>query len=95
MLIYQTSRATGPTILVTVGITIRQVTRMFLTVLLKLFMLLFEFKQSFRQISHLIGFSAARLFPGLLSGVEGLSQSVLGAAILLEPTTLCSIMGHK
>ena len=51
--------------------------------LLRLFMLLFEFEQSFRQISHLIGFSAARLLPGLLSGMEGLNQPVLGAAVLL------------
>jgi hypothetical protein len=61
--------------------------------LLRLFVLLFEFKQSFRQISHLTGIPAARLLPGLLSGVEGLNQPVLGAAVLLEPTTLCSILG--
>ena len=68
---------------------------MFLTVLLRLFKLFFKYKQSFHQISHLIGFSAARLFPGLLNGVEGLSQPVLRAAVLLEPTTLCSIVGRE
>jgi hypothetical protein len=56
-------------------------------------MLLFELHQSFCQISHLTGFPAACLLPGLLYGVEGLNQPVLGDAVLLEPTTLCCIMG--
>ena len=58
-------------------------------------MLLFEFKQSFCQISHLIGFSTARLFPGLLNGVKGLNQPVFGAVVLLKPTALCSIVGRE
>jgi hypothetical protein len=69
--------------------------RTFLTMLLRLFVLLFEFKQLFCQISHLTRFPVARLFPGLLSGVEGLNQPVLGAAVLLKPTTLCSIVGRE
>ncbi len=63
--------------------------------LLRLSVLLFEFKQSFRQISHLTEISTTRLLPGLLYGVEGLKQPVLGAAILLKPRTLCSIVGRE
>jgi hypothetical protein len=54
-------------------------------------MLLLELNQSFRQICHLTGFSATCLLPGLLYGVKGLYQPVLGAAVLLEPTTLYGI----
>ena len=58
-------------------------------------MLLLEPNQFFHQISHLTGFPVTCLLPGLLYGVEGLNQIVLGAAVLLEPTTLRGIVGHE
>ncbi len=82
MLIYLQSCATGPTILVTVGITIRRVTSMLLALLLSLFKLLFELSHFLSYISHLTGISATRLFPGLLCGVEGLNRLVLRRAVL-------------
>jgi hypothetical protein len=67
----------------------------FLTVFLRFLMLLFELSQSFRQITYLTEFPTACLLPGLLNGVEGLHQPVLGAAVLLKPTTLCGIVGRE
>jgi hypothetical protein len=68
---------------------------MFLTAFVRFLVLLHELNQSFHQISHLTRFPTACLLPGLLCGVEGLNQPVLGAAILLEPTTLLGIMGRE
>jgi len=72
-LIYWSTRATGPIILVTVGITIRRVISAFLTSLLRFRKPLFELSHLFRQISHLSGISTSWLFPGLLKGLVGLS----------------------
>jgi hypothetical protein len=92
-LFYWSTHATGPIILVTVGISVRQVTSMFLTVLLRFLKPLFELSHLFRQISHLSGISTYWFLPGLFCGVEGLSQPVLLAAVLVEPTTLCGVVG--
>ena len=56
---------------------------------------LFELSHLFRQISHLIGISTSWLFPGLLRGVKGLIRPVLLAAVLIEPMTLCGIVGRE
>ena len=85
-LIYWSTRATGPTSLVTVGITVRRVTSTFL-VLLRFLKLLFELSHLFGQMAYLIGIPTAWFLPGLLRGIEGLSQPVLMAAVLVEPTT--------
>ena len=71
MLIYVTTRATVPTILVTAGITIRQITRALLSGLLGFLEFLLEFLEFLGQISHLARVTAA-LFPGLLHKIEGL-----------------------
>ena len=88
--------ATVPTILFTVGITIRRVTRTLLGGLLLLGFLefLLEFLEFLGQISHLARVTTA-LFPGLLRGIEGLSQPVLLAAVLVEPTTLRGVVGRE
>jgi len=91
MLIYWATRATGPIILVTVEITIRQVPSAFLTALLRFLKPLFELFHLFGQMSYLIGIPTARFLPGLLRGIEGLSRPVLLAAILVEPTALCGV----
>ena len=67
----------------------------FHTALLRFLKPLFELSHLFRQISHLSGLSTSWLFPGLLCGVEGLSQPVLLAAVLVEPTTLCGVVGRE
>ena len=62
---------------------------------LKLFHELSQLRHFFCQISHLTGFSTARLFPsGFLCGVEGLSRPVLLAAVLVEPTTLVGVVSR-
>ena len=92
MLIYWASRATGPIILVTVGITIRRVPRSaFLVALLRFLKPLFELIYLFGQMAYLIGISASWFLPGLLRGIEGLSRPVILAAILVEPTALCGV----
>jgi len=68
---------------------------MFLTSLLRFLKPLFELNHLFRQISHLSGISTSWLFPGLLRGVEGLSQPVLLAAVLVEPATPCGVVGYE
>ena len=66
-LIYYITRATGPTILVTVGITIRRVTRTLLAAFLQFLKHFLKLSHFFRQISHLIGIPTAWLLPsGLL-----------------------------
>ena len=67
----------------------------FHSVLLRFLKLLFKLTYFFSLISYLTGNSAACLLPGLLCGIEGLNQPILGAAVLLEPATLCGIMGCK
>jgi len=69
--------------------------RAFLTSLLRFLKPLFELNHLFRQISHLSRISTSWLFPGLLCGAEGLSQPVLLAAVLVEPTTLCGVVGRE
>jgi hypothetical protein len=95
MLIYWSTRATGPIIQVIIGIIIRQFTSTFLTVPLRFLKLLFELSYLFRQICYLIGISTSWLLPGLLCGVEGFRQPVLLAAVLVEPTSLCGVVGRK
>ncbi len=96
MLIYWATRATGPTILVTVGITIQRVPSAFLVALLRFLKPLFELSYLFRQISHLSGISTAWFLQrGLLRGVEGLSWPVLLAAVLIEPATLYGVVGRE
>ena len=57
---------------------------------------LFELSYLFRQISHLSGISTAWFVPrGSLSGVEGFSQPVLLAAVLIEPSTLVDVVGRE
>ena len=46
----------------------------------------------FGQMANLIGISTSWFLPGLLRGVERLSQLVLLAAVLVEPTTLCGVV---
>ena len=98
-LIYWSTRATGLTILATVGITVRRVTSTLPAVLLRFLKLLFELSHFFRQISHLShGISTAWFLPsGLLCGVEGfnLTYKNLLAAVLVEPTTLVCVVGRE
>jgi len=94
-LIYWSTHATGPTILVTVGITIRRVLSAFLTALLRFLKLLFELSHLFHQICYLIGISTSWFVPGFLCGVERFRQPVLLAAVLVEPTTLRGVVGHE
>jgi hypothetical protein len=56
---------------------------------------LFELSHLFHQISHLSGLSTSWFLPGLLCGVKGLSQPVLLAAVLVEPTTLRGVVGRE
>ena len=65
------TRATGPTILFTVGITIRRVTRTLLSSLLGFLEFLLKFLKFLGQISHLSRVTTA-LLPGLLRGIKGL-----------------------
>ncbi len=77
--------ATGPTILATVGITVRRVTSTFLVLLRFLRKLHLELSYLFGQMAYLIGIPTAWFLPGLLCGIEGLSQPVLLAAVHIEP----------
>ena len=84
MLFYWSTRATAPTILATVGITVRRVTSTFL-MLLRFRKPLFELSHLFGQMAYLIRIPTAWFLPGLLCGIEGLSQPVLLAAVHIEP----------
>jgi hypothetical protein len=64
-LIYSSTRATGPTILATVGITVRRVTSTLLAVLLRFLKPLFELIHLFGQMAYLIGIPSACFLPGL------------------------------
>ncbi len=46
-------------------------------------------------MAYLISIPTARFLPGLLCGIEGLSQPVLLAAVLIEPTTLRGVVGRE
>ena len=63
--------------------------------LLRFLKLLFELSHLFRQKSHLSGISTSWFLPGLPCGVKGLSRPVLLAAALVEPTTLCGVVGRE
>ena len=54
--------------------------------------LLFELLNFLGQISHLSRVTTA-LFPGLLYGIKGLMRLACLFAVLVEPTTLASVMG--
>ncbi len=95
MLIYWSTRATGPIILVTVRITIRRVMSAFLTALLRFLKPLVELSHLFGQMAYLIGIPTAWFLPGLLCGIEGLIWPVLLAAVLVEPTTLRGVVGRE
>ena len=96
-LVYWSTRATGPAILATVGITVRRVTSTLLAVLLRFLKPLFELTHLFGQMAYLIGIPTAWFLPGLLCGVEGfsLTNENLLAAVLVEPTTLCGIVSRE
>ena len=94
-LIYWSTRATGPIILATVGITVRRVTRTLLAALLRLLKLIYELSHLFGQMAYLIGIPTAWFLPGLLRGIEGLSQPVLPAAVHIEPTTLHGVVSRE
>ena len=70
-LFYWSTRATGPTILATVGIAVRRVTGALLSGPLGFLKLFFKLLEFLGQISHLARVTTA-LFPGLLCGIEGL-----------------------
>jgi hypothetical protein len=93
-LIYWSTRATGPTILATVGIIVRRVTSTFLVLLRFLLKPLLELSFLFGRMAYLIGIPTAWFLPGLLRGIEGLSQPVLLAAVLVEPTTLYGVVSR-
>ncbi len=65
------------------------------TVPLRLLKLLFELSYLFRQLCYLIGISTSWFVPGFLCRVEGFRQPVLLAAVLVEPTTLCGVVGYE
>ncbi len=67
----------------------------FLTALFRFLKPLFEPFHLFGQMAYLIGIPTAWFLPGLLRGIEGLSQPVLLAAILVEPTTLRCVVGRE
>ena len=46
-------------------------------------------------MAYLIGIPASWFLPGLLRGIEGLSQPVLLAAVLVEPTTLRGVVSRE
>ncbi len=97
MLVYWSTRATGPAILATVGITVQRVTSTLLAVLLRFLKPLFELTHLFGQMAYLIGIPTAWFLPGLLCGVEGfsLTNENLLAAVLVEPTTLCGDVSRE
>ena len=96
-LIYWPTRATGPTILATVGITVRRVTSALLAVLLRFLKPLFELIHLFGQMAYLIGILTAWFLPGLLCGVEGfsLTNKNLLTAVLIEPVTLVGVVSRE
>ena len=91
-LIYCSTRATGPIILATVGITVGRVTRTLLAALLRLLKLIYELSHLFGQMAYLIGIPTAWFLPGLLCGVEGFTSRNLLTAVLVEPTTLVGVV---
>jgi len=62
---------------------------------LRFIQLLFELGYLFGQMCYLIGISTSWFVPGFFCGVEGFRQPVLSAAVLIEPTTLCGVVGHE
>ncbi len=46
-------------------------------------------------MAYLIGIPTARFLPRLLRRIEGLSQPVLFAAVVIKPTTLRGVMGRE
>ena len=46
-------------------------------------------------MAYLIGIPASWFLPGLLRGIEGLSQPVLLAAVLVEPTTIRGVVSRE
>ena len=94
-LIYWSTRATGPTILATVGIIVRRVTSTLLAVLLRFLKPLFELSHLFGQMAYLIGIPTAWFLPGLLCGVEGFTYRNLLTAVLVEPTTLVGVVSRE
>jgi hypothetical protein len=94
-LIYWSTRATGPIILATVGITVRRVASTFLVLLRFLLKPLLELSYLFGQMAYLIGIPTAWFLPGLLHGIEELSQPVLLAAVHIEPTTLRGVVSRE
>jgi hypothetical protein len=64
-------------------------------VLLRFLKLLFELSHLFGQMAYLIGIPTAWFLPGLLRGIEGLSQPVLLAAVLVEPTALGGVVSRE
>jgi hypothetical protein len=56
---------------------------------------LLELSYLFGQMAYLIGLPTAWFLPGLLRGIEGLSQPVLLAAVLVEPTTLYGVVSRE
>jgi hypothetical protein len=64
-------------------------------VLLRFLKLLFELTHLFGQMAYLIGIPTAWFLPGLLRAIEGLSQPVLLAAVLVEPTTLHGVVSRE
>ena len=71
-LIYWSTRATGPIILATVGITVRRVTRTLPTTFLRFLKPLLELSHLFGQMAYLIGIPTAWFLPGLLAESKGL-----------------------
>jgi hypothetical protein len=96
-LIYWSTRATGPTILATVGITVRRVTRTLLAAFLRFLKLFLELSHFFGQMAYLIGIPTAWFLPGLLCRVEGfnLTNKNLLTAVLVEPTTLVGVVSRE
>jgi hypothetical protein len=56
---------------------------------------LLELSYLFGQMAYLIGIPSAWFLPGLLRGIEGLSQPVLLAAVLVEPKTLSGVVSRE
>ena len=94
-LIYWLTRATGPTILANVGITVRRITRTLLAAFLRFLKPLLELSHFFGQMAYLIGIPTAWFLPGLLCGVEGLICKNLLTAVLVEPTTLVGVVTRE
>ena len=56
---------------------------------------LLELSYLFGQMAYLIGIPTAWFLPGLLRGIEGLSQPVLLAAVHIESTTLRGVVSRE